>query len=77
MSLYNEIYPSVETVLEMEPEEFAPIVLKHLSQAGQGNLNMHNFTTGTSPEFVEWAGKDNLQQRQEVLQRLIVAWRWL
>lgn len=76
MSLYEKIYPPVETVLDMEPEELAPIVLKHLSESGQQKLNMHNFSIGTDPNFVKWAGDDN-RRRQEILQRLIVAWRWL
>ena len=76
MSLYEQIYPPAETVLDMEPEELAPIVLKHLSKSGSQKLNMHNFSIGTDPDFVKWAGDDH-RHRQEVLQRLIVAWRWL
>lgn len=76
MSLYEKIYPPAETVLDMEPEELAPIVLKHLGESGPQELNMHNFTIGTDPDFIKWAGDDH-RRRQEVLQRLIVAWRWL
>jgi len=76
MSLYEKIYPPVETVLDLEPEELAPIVLKHLSESGQQKLNMHNFSLGTDPDFVKWAGEDP-RQREQVLQRMIVAWRWL
>jgi uncharacterized protein (TIGR02391 family) len=76
MSLYERNYPPVETVLEMEPEELAPFVLRHLNEAGRQTLNMHNFSTGTSPDFVKWAGEDH-RQRDEIMQRLIVAWRWL
>src|SRR3990167_244674 len=76
MSLYEQIYPPVETVLDMEPEELAPLVLKYLSESGRQKLNMHNFTVGTDPDFVKWVGDDHWR-RQEVLQRLIVAWRWL
>ncbi len=76
MSTYETIYPPTETVLDMEPEELAPIVLRHLSESGPQKLNMHNFSVGTDPDFVKWAGDDH-RRRQEVLQRLIVAWRWL
>lgn len=60
----------------MDPEELAPIVLKHLNESGPQKLNMHNFSLGTDPDFVKWTG-DDPRHRQEVLQRLIVAWRWL
>lgn len=76
MSLYEQIYPSPESVVEMEPEELAPLVLKHLSEGGSQQLNMHNFTTGTSHDFIKWAGEDH-NYRKKVLQSLIVAWRWL
>ncbi len=74
--MFKEIFPPIETVLDMEPEELAPIVLKYLSESGQQTLNMHNFSIGTNSDFVQWAGDDH-RRRQEVLQRLIVAWRWL
>ncbi len=75
-TLYEKIYPPAETILDMEPEELAPLVLKYLSESGQQKLNMHNFSLGTDTDFIKWAGDDH-RQRQEVLQRLIVAWRWL
>ena len=76
MSLYETIYPPVDILLEMEPEELAPLVLKHLSESGKQKLNMHNFSLGSDPEFVKWAGEDQWR-RQEVMKRLIMAWRWL
>lgn len=76
MSSYSEIYPAPDTVLEMEPEELAPLILKQLSVSGQGRLNMHNFSLGTNPEFVQWAGEDH-RKRAEVSKRLIIGWRWL
>ncbi|OHA18577.1 MAG: TIGR02391 family protein [Candidatus Taylorbacteria bacterium RIFCSPHIGHO2_01_FULL_46_22b] len=75
MSLYSEIYPLPEAVLEMEPEELAPLVLKHLGRAEQGKLNRHNFLLGTDREFVDWAG--SYKQGQSVLERFSVAWMWL
>ncbi|PIR69625.1 MAG: TIGR02391 family protein [Candidatus Niyogibacteria bacterium CG10_big_fil_rev_8_21_14_0_10_46_36] len=76
MNTYEQIFPPIETVLDMEPEELAPLVLKHLSESGQQKLNIHNYTLDTDPDFIKWAG-DNHKRRQEVLQRFIVAWRWL
>jgi len=73
MSLYEDIYPPVETVLELEPEELAPIVLKHLSQAENSKLNRYNFTLGTDSDFIKWAGRN----REQVKERLMVAWMWL
>lgn len=73
MSLYEDIYPPVETVLELEPEELAPIVLKHLSQAERSKLNRYNFTLGTDPDFIKWAGRNQEQAKE----RLMVAWMWL
>jgi uncharacterized protein (TIGR02391 family) len=73
MSLFEQVYPPVETVLELEPEELAPFVLKHLSIASQGELNRYNFTLGTNRDLVDWAGR-YLKQIQE---RLMMAWMWL
>ncbi len=75
-TIYDKIYPPAETVLEMEPEELAPLVLMQLSESGQQRLNMHNFSLGNDSDFIAWAGADH-RRRQEVSQRLIVAWRWL
>jgi uncharacterized protein (TIGR02391 family) len=72
MSIYREIYPPVETVLEMEPQELAPIILKHLSQSGS-QINRYNFTNGNSPDFIEWAGSS----REAAMERLMVGWMWL
>lgn len=70
---YKEIFPPVETVLEMEPEELASFVLKYLSLTGTQKLNKHNFSLGTDPEFREWAEK----QGDNVLQQFMLAWMWL
>lgn len=75
MSLYSEIYPIPEIVLGTEPEDLAPFVLNHLSRAGQGKLNRHNFLLGTDPELISWAG--SYQKAQVILERFSVAWMWL
>ncbi|MCC8977602.1 TIGR02391 family protein [Bradyrhizobium acaciae] len=73
--MYSQIYPLPEAVLEMEPEDLAPFVLKHLSKAGQSKLNRHNFLINTDRELIDWAG--SYQQAEKVLQRLSPAWMWL
>jgi uncharacterized protein (TIGR02391 family) len=74
--MYERIFPPVETVLEMEPEELAPFVLRYLSESGQQQLNLHNFTLGGGSDFIAWAG-DNLQRRERILQKFAIAWMWL
>ncbi len=73
MSIYTELYPAVEEVLEMLPEELGPFVLRHLNSGQSQKLNRYNFTLGNDSEFIEWAG-DN---REEIMKRFMVAWMWL
>ncbi len=73
MSLYTEIFPPVENLLEMEPEELAIFVLKHLSKAGNQELNRYNYTLGTGSDFIEWAG----EHRERIKEQLMMAWMWL
>jgi uncharacterized protein (TIGR02391 family) len=73
MSLYEKIFPHIETVLELEPEELAIFVLRHLNEAGNQQLNRYNYTLGTSPDFRAWAGQDC----EEVNERFMMAWMWL
>jgi uncharacterized protein (TIGR02391 family) len=73
MARYKDIYPPIETILDMEPEELAPFVLRYLSETGQQILNMQSFTLGNSPDFIEWAG----DHKRKALERLSVAWKWL
>lgn len=72
MPPFSQIFPPVETVLEMEPEELAPFVLQQISSVQDGNLNRYNYSLG-SGDFIQWAGANN----EEVLRRLMVAWAWL
>lgn len=74
--MFKEVFPPAETILDMEPEELAPLVLKFLNESGSQKLNMHNFSLCNSSDFIEWAG-DDLKKRDEISQRMIVAWRWL
>ena len=71
-NMFKEIFPPIETALELEPEELAPFVLKHLQQMGRG-LSKHNYTLGTSSEMVDYAGGS----LEEFKKRLMEAWVWL
>ena len=67
----NAIFPPIETALELEPEELAVFVLRHL---GMGlRMNRHNYTLSTQPEYIEYAGG----QIEEFCRRLMEAWIWL
>jgi len=76
MSSYTDIFPPVETVLEMEPEELAPFLLRYLDKTGAQQLNRHNFLLGNSPNFRDWVG-DDYQRKEAVMERLSPAWMWL
>ena len=69
--MFKKIFPPIETTLDLEPEELAPFVLKHLKQIGK--INRYNYTLGTSPEMVIYAG----QHLEEFKKRLMEAWIWL
>lgn len=70
-NMFKEIFPPIETALDMEPEELAPFVLKHLSKIG--HINRYNYTISTDSELREYAGEhlNNLQKR------LMEAFIWL
>ena len=68
--MFKEIFPPIETVLDMEPEELAPFVLKHLKQIGK--INRYNYSL-ISEEKKEYAG-EHLEKLQK---RLMEAFIWL
>lgn len=69
--MLKEIFPPIETALNMEPEELAPFVLKHLKKID--HINRYNYTLGSNSEMQEYAGK-HLKDFQE---RLMEAFIWL
>src|SRR6266436_8148731 len=69
---FRSIFPPIDTVLEMEPEELAPFVLRYL--ATQGEINRYNFTLGSSPEMTDYAAGGHLPT---LCERLMEAWMWL
>lgn len=68
-----ETLPPLETVLEMEPEDLAPFVLKALGKLPEGRINRYNFTLVTNGGYRQYAG-DKLSL---FCQRLMEAWVWL
>lgn len=69
--MFIEIFPPIETVLDMEPEELAPFVLRHLKMIGK--INRYNYTLGTGEAIKNYAG-EHLEEFQE---RLMEAFIWL
>lgn len=69
--MFKNIFPTIQTALDLEPEELASFVLKHLKQIGK--INRYNYTLGTDPEIVEYAG----QRLEEFKKRLMEAFIWL
>lgn len=65
--------PPIETALDLEPEEMALFVLRHVSDRPHGQLNRFNYLNGTDPDLVSYAGG----HREVLLQRLAEAWAWL
>lgn len=69
--MFKDIFPPIETVLELEPEELAPFVLKHLSKVNK--INRYNYTLNTNDGMQEYAG-EHLKDFQK---RLMEAFVWL
>ena len=69
--MFKDIFPPIETALDMEPEELAPFVLRHLKKAG-GKINRYNYSL-ISAEKKEYAGEyiDRFQRQ------LMEAFVWL
>jgi uncharacterized protein (TIGR02391 family) len=70
--MYNQRnLPPIETVLEMEPEELAPFVLKDLS--GQERINRYNYTLPNGTVIQSHGNKIDEQVREHLME----AWMWL
>ncbi len=69
--MFKNVFPPIETALDMEPEELAPFVLKHLKETG-GKINRYNYSL-ISGEKKEYAGEyiDRFQKQ------LMEAFVWL
>ncbi len=69
--MFKSIFPPIETALEMEPEELAPFVLKHLSKID--HINRYNYTLSSNGEIREYAG----EHFRDFQKRLMEAFIWL
>lgn len=69
--MFKEIFPPIETALDMETEELAPFVLKHLKQVGK--INRYNYTLRGHGELREYAD----EHLEEFQKRLMEAFVWL
>ncbi|MBU0998766.1 TIGR02391 family protein [Patescibacteria group bacterium] len=69
--MFKEIFPLIETALDMEPEELAPFILKHLKKIGK--INRYNYTSGTGTEIINYAG-ERIERFQK---QLMEAFIWL
>lgn len=69
--MLKTIFPPIELALEMEPEELAPFVLKHLKEIG--SINRYNYTLNTGSEIKDYAGT-NIDLFQK---HLMEAFIWL
>ncbi|OQY64743.1 TIGR02391 family protein [Microgenomates bacterium UTCPR1] len=69
--MFKDIFPPIETALNLEPEELAPFVLKHLKEAG--HINRHNYTLSTSGDIKDYAG-GQIENFQKLLMEAFV---WL
>lgn len=68
--MFKEIFPPIETALDMKPEELAPFVLRHLKKVGK--INRYNYSL-ISGEKKEYAG-EHLEKFQK---QLMEAFIWL
>jgi len=69
--MFKKFFPPIEIALEMEPEELAPYVLRHLSEMNK--INRYNYTLSTSGDMRDYAG-DHLNMFQK---QLMEAFIWL
>lgn len=69
--MMKDIFPPIEVALEMDAEELAPFVLKHLNEID--DINRHNYTLGTSSEIKDYADG----QLRIFQMRLMEAFIWL
>lgn len=69
--MLKEFFPPIETALDMEPEELAPFVLKHLEKVGK--INRYNYSISGNTEISDYAG----EHLKEFQKRLMEAFIWL
>ena len=74
MSLFTDIFPEVDTLLQLEPEDIGPLMLKYLNETNAQALVRYNFvSSGFAGEVPGYAGS-RLPEVQRVLSE---GWTWL
>ncbi len=73
MSFWKE-GPPAEEILEMEPEELAPFILRYLQKQPKDNINRYNFSLISDHEIYEKLGHAGAGKYQECLME---AWMYL
>ncbi|MBM3210666.1 TIGR02391 family protein [Candidatus Poribacteria bacterium] len=69
--MFKKIFPPIEKAIEMEPEELAPFVLRHLKKIGK--INRGNYTLRGQEELRQYSG-EHLEKFQR---KLMEAFVWL
>lgn len=69
--MFKDFFPPIESALEMEPEELAPYLLKHLKVSD--HINRYNYTLSTNSGLREYAG----EHTETFQKRLMEAYVWL
>ena len=72
--LLEKFFPPIETVLELEPEELAVLLLQYLvnqEASVNGDLNLHNFVIGTDLRNY------SVDKYAEIGEAMTEAWIWL
>lgn len=65
--------PPAEEILEMEPEELAPFILRYLQQQPPGTINRYNFTLASDHTLHERLGR----RVEDYKRALMEAWMYL
>ncbi len=73
MSIYREL-PSTDVMLQMEPEELAPLILRYLKKQPEGSINRHNFSLAQDYDFNQ---KHNHNIQKKYAECLMEAWMYL
>lgn len=66
--------PPPQEVLEMEPEELAPFILRHLKTLPENSINRHNYSLPNDRVLHEELGQRGYT---DYLKRVMEAWMWL
>jgi len=69
----RDIFPAPEDLLQLEPEDIAPLLLEYLNQGSGEPLNRHNFFNHGGSELTAYAGN----RWDEVARAVTEAWMFL